>query len=223
MTENYSDGWHPVVRSEELRRGDNIVAGFAGGFELALWRAANGEAQVWENRCPHRSVRLTLGQVVGDRISCAYHGWQYAAGSGQCSGIPAHPDIAPPRNVCAKTYRVVEAAGMVWTRLNDDEAHAPPADTVPASWSFCRSLAIRAPAATVSRALGQSDWKARGPARYGRLGGVEACGLLLDAQPELALLHLWTEAQPGTPQMAEAHAGARRLRASIEAASQQAR
>jgi phenylpropionate dioxygenase-like ring-hydroxylating dioxygenase large terminal subunit len=76
--------WHPVARSADLRPGANIVAGFAEGQELALWRSAGGAAQAWDNRCPHRSVRFTLGQVIEDRLACAYHGWQYAAGNGQC-------------------------------------------------------------------------------------------------------------------------------------------
>src|SRR5579871_3123536 len=132
--------WHPVVRSALLQPGRNIVAGFAKGVELALWRAADGLAQAWENRCPHRSVRLTLGQVVGDRVSCGYHGWQYSAGSGACVGIPAHPRMQPPRNVCVKTYAVAEAARMVWVRLEGEPADFPSADAMPEDWSFCRTL-----------------------------------------------------------------------------------
>ena len=41
--------WHPVARSADLRPGANIVAGFAQGQELALWRSADGTVQAWEN------------------------------------------------------------------------------------------------------------------------------------------------------------------------------
>eukprot|EP01036_Dinobryon_divergens_P046135 gene46135-61687_t len=118
MNTQNSAAWHPVARSADLRPGDNIVAGFAEGQELALWRAADGTAQAWENRCPHRSVRFTLGQVVDNHLACAYHGWQYEAGSGQCTRIPAHPAMPAPRNVCARTFAAAEAAGMLWVHLS---------------------------------------------------------------------------------------------------------
>ena len=200
--------WHPVARSADLRPGANIVAGFAEGQEFALWRAADGTAQAWENRCPHRSVRFTLGQVVDNRLACAYHGWQYQAGSGQCTSIPAHPAMQAPRNVCAKTFGTAEVAGMLWVNLAP-EAHPVPdelRDAVPGGWHFCRTLTVRAPAATARAALVQ-------------LGGAETLALVLDAQPSLAFIHLWTEAAPGSAAMKALHAAARQLRTDIEALS----
>ncbi len=215
----HPSAWYPVARSDELRAGSNIVGGFANGVELALWRSASGEAQAWENRCPHRSVRFTLGQVVGDRLSCAYHGWQYAAGSGQCTGIPAHPKMAPPRNVCAKTFPVVEASGMVWASLDPQGAAPAPADALPSGWSFCRSLVIRKPFGAVSDAFEAAGWREAAQAWMGELGGVAARAILLDAQAHLAIAHLWTEAMPGSSQMARLHIAARRMRREIESSS----
>ncbi|HEX7864710.1 MAG TPA: Rieske (2Fe-2S) protein [Variovorax sp.] len=216
--------WHPVARSADLRPGDNIVAGFAEGQELALWRAADGTAQAWENRCPHRSVRFTLGQVINNRLACAYHGWQYEAGSGQCASIPAHPAMQTPRNVCAKTFGTAEAAGMLWVHLSSD---APPisgelGDAVPAGWHFCRTLTVRAPAAMVREALAQHGLAAdkASPAWRGQLEGVEATAFVLDAQPRLSFAHLWTSAAPGSAAMKTLHAAARQLRTEIEALPQ---
>ncbi len=213
--------WHPVAPSADLRAGDNIVAGFAAGQELALWRAADGSAQAWENRCPHRSVRFTLGQVIDNRLACAYHGWQYAAGSGQCTRIPAHPAMPAPRNVCAKTFAAVEAAGMLWVHLAPATLPAPPtlADAVPAGWHFCRTLTVRAPAARVREALarhGLAADDATGTWR-GLLRGTGTAALVLDAQPQLAFVHLWTDAAPGSPAMQTLHTAARSLRSAIEA------
>ncbi|CAA2103592.1 Rieske (2Fe-2S) protein [Variovorax paradoxus] len=213
--------WHPVARAADLRPGANIVAGFAEGQELALWRAADGTPQAWENRCPHRSVRFTLGQVVGNRLSCAYHGWQYAAGSGQCTSIPAHPAMQAPRNVCAKTFAVAEAAGMLWVHLSPEAPPAPSAlaDAIPAGWHFCRTLTARASAGAVRAAMqrrGLSFDDATG-AWTGRLGGTRAAALVLDAQPALAFVHLWSDAAPGSDAMKNLHAAARSLRGDIEA------
>ncbi|MDQ0027555.1 phenylpropionate dioxygenase-like ring-hydroxylating dioxygenase large terminal subunit [Variovorax paradoxus] len=212
--------WHPVAPSAELRAGANIVAGFAEGRELALWRSADGTAQAWENRCPHRSVRFTLGQVVENRLVCAYHGWQYAAGNGQCTHIPAHPDMPPPRNVCAKMFSAVEAAGMVWVYLAAAEPPPPPRDdAVPQDWSFCRTLTVRANAADVRDALAARDFTANtpSPALLGALDRIDTAALVLDARPRLAFIHLWTPAARGTDKMKALHTAARGLRGEIEA------
>ncbi|MBW8718166.1 MAG: Rieske 2Fe-2S domain-containing protein [Variovorax paradoxus] len=210
--------WHPVAASAELRPGANIVAGFAEGQELALWRAASGAAQAWENRCPHRSVRFTLGQVVQDRLACAYHGWQYDAGNGQCASIPAHPGMPAPRNVCAKVFHAAEAAGMLWVSLAAEAPPSPPpGDAVPAGWFFCRTLSVRAGAARVRDALAARGFGSEAPpALRGALGKVDAAALVLDAQPQLAFIHLWTPAAPGSGAMKKLHAAARALRGEIE-------
>jgi len=212
--------WHPVARSAELRPGANIVAGFAEGQELALWRSADGAPQAWENRCPHRSVRFTLGHVMEDRLSCAYHGWQYAADSGQCTRIPAHPDMPPPRNVCAKVFSAVDAAGMLWVHLAAWEPPpAPRDDAVPPGWSFCRTLSVRADSASVRNALAARGFRAdaSAPAMRGALDHIDAAALVLDARPRLAFIHLWTAAAPGTEAMKALHVAARVLRGEIEA------
>ncbi|WPG39694.1 Rieske (2Fe-2S) protein [Variovorax sp. EBFNA2] len=219
-----SQAWHPVAPSAEVRAGANIVAGFAQGQELALWRAADGTPQAWENRCPHRSVRFTLGQVTGgDRLACAYHGWQYEAGSGACVRIPAHPAMQAPRNVCAKVFATADAAGMLWVRLAADGAPAPAelAHVVPAGWHLARTLTLRVAASEVRDALAQHGFAsaATPDAWQGMLGESPVAALLLDAQPQLSFLHLWTDAAPGSDAMARVHRAARQLRSDIEATS----
>ncbi|WP_341892546.1 Rieske (2Fe-2S) protein [Variovorax sp. YR752] len=221
---NPSVTWHPVAPSAEVRAGANIVAGFAQGQELALWRAADGTPQAWENRCPHRSVRFTLGQVTGgDRLACAYHGWQYEAGSGACVRIPAHPAMQAPRNVCAKVFATADAAGMLWVRLAADGPPAPAelADVVPAGWHLARTLTLRVAAAEVRDALAQHGFAsaATPDAWQGTLGESPVAALLLDAQPQLSFLHLWTDAAPGSDAMARLHLAARQLRSEVEPAS----
>lgn len=212
--------WHPVAPSTDLRAGANIAAGFAQGQELALWRASDGMPQAWENRCPHRSVRFTLGRLVDDRLACAYHGWEYAAGSGQCARIPAHPTMQAPRNVCAKTYGAVDAAGMLWIHLSEQAPTAPPAlaDAVPAAWHFCRTLTVRAAAGIVGDTLAQRGFTTASHAWQGQLDETShTVALLLDAQPALTFVHLWTDAPPDSEAMHTLHIAARRLRGDIEA------
>jgi len=207
--------WFPLLPGAEVAPASDVVGAFARGQELVVWRAADGTPQVWENRCPHRSVRLTLGQVVDNRLSCAYHGWSYAADSARCERIPAHPDRTPPANLCARTFTCAERDGTVWAWLGADAPAAePPAHPLPPGWAPLRTLSLRCSAPMARLALAALGWRHEGGALWsGRLGDQPAQALLLEAQSELAMLHLRCGA-PGA--LRDVHALARQLRADIE-------
>ncbi|MCA8023602.1 Rieske 2Fe-2S domain-containing protein [Burkholderia metallica] len=140
------------------------------GNECVVWRAEDGTVNVWENRCPHRGVRLSLGHHRGDALQCQYHGWQFNSGSGVCRFVPAHPAAAAPP-VAVKTWPVEVRYGFVWTCLapcgeappfapieeleHDAEPNArEDADTRSRPRAIrLRTVAIDAPSETVQRAL----------------------------------------------------------------------
>ena len=153
---NPEDRWFPVCRGEEAVP-RHIVHTALLGQELAVWRADDGTVNAWENRCPHRGVRLSVGTNLGDRLKCRYHGWTYASGSGQCVERPAHPGEAPPRIVKARRFGCVESDGYVWVRLAGEGAGDGPAPgfgrgTAPPGLTL-RSIHVWAPAAAVADAL----------------------------------------------------------------------
>ena len=153
--------WFPVCRGEEAAP-RHIVHTALLGQELAVWRADDGTVNAWENRCPHRGVRLSVGTNLGDRLKCRYHGWTYESGSGQCVERPAHPGEKPPSLVRAGRFPCVEVEGYVWVRLaggGDDGAGtgSDPAPgfgpgSTPAGLTL-RSIHVFAPAAAVADAL----------------------------------------------------------------------
>jgi nitrite reductase/ring-hydroxylating ferredoxin subunit len=109
------DIWLPLALTTAIETGTS--AGTAiDGTEIAVWRDVAGRVHTWEDRCPHRGMKLSFGFVRGDHIACLYHGWQYDA-AGQCRYIPAHPDLEVPKSICVKTWPVAEAGGMVWVWL----------------------------------------------------------------------------------------------------------
>ena len=114
--------WHPVLASKDLA-GLPIAVTLL-GRDLVLWKDASGAAHVWADRCPHRGEKFSLGRVVGDRLECGYHGWQFAA-SGQCMLVPALPTFTPPASHCAKVYELQEAYGLIWVRLEKSESEIP--------------------------------------------------------------------------------------------------
>ncbi|WP_274642736.1 Rieske 2Fe-2S domain-containing protein [Pseudomonas serbica] len=108
--------WYPVARTDDLHM-RHVFQGQLHGVELALWRTDDGRVNAWENRCPHRSVRFTLGVNTGKKLRCQYHGWQYQSGDGRCTFIPATSQTAPPPSLCAQTFAATEANGYVWVSL----------------------------------------------------------------------------------------------------------
>lgn len=116
-------GWHPVARSDDLAP-RHVFQGQLMGRELALWRADDGFVNVWENRCLHRGVRLTLGRNEGRELVCRYHAWRYANRTAGCTYIPAHPADAPAQTVCNLMFPAVERYGLIWS--GDDPVGAPP-------------------------------------------------------------------------------------------------
>lgn len=142
-------GWYPLALGADLEPGTSTGTRLF-GHELVVWRDRAGTAHVWEDRCPHRGMRLSFGFVRGDHIACLYHGWQYDA-AGQCRAIPAHPDLAVSPMIRANTYHAGEWGGLVWVRWRDEAAPSPVEDdpTTPV-----RSLTVDVPSERAAAALG---------------------------------------------------------------------
>ncbi|WP_159587290.1 Rieske (2Fe-2S) protein [Chelativorans xinjiangense] len=110
--------WHPVALSTSIKPATSAGTRLF-DEELVVWRDTGEATHIWEDRCPHRGMKLSFGFVRGDHIACLYHGWQYDA-AGQCRYIPAHPDIKVPPAIKVKTYGAAEQDGMIWAALGPD-------------------------------------------------------------------------------------------------------
>ncbi len=150
-----SDGWTAVALSEGLRIG-GVMRVFWQDRELAVWRSASGKVAAWDNRCPHRGMRLSHGFVRGEQLACLYHGWHYGP-DGVCSYIPAHPDLEPPKSICVEVFPCVEVDGFVW--VGGDPA-TPPEGFWP-DMVAVRSLYVDRPLEDVLAALGPAGGRAR--------------------------------------------------------------
>jgi nitrite reductase/ring-hydroxylating ferredoxin subunit len=217
-----SNQWVPVAVSQDIRPAENIVAGFAGAQELALWRSQEGLVQAWENRCPHRGMRFTLGRIVGGRLSCAYHGWEFEAEGGRCAAIPAHPGMPAPKNVCATTYSVMEAQGMVWVATPAQETHAEGVSVLPtgdAAGQFCRTLSVRTNLSQAMGVLSAQGFAASAPCVLrGTLGEQVLTVFVNEVSAELTLLHLWMASGLSATTIHTLMASLQSLRTSIESA-----
>ena len=144
--------WHPVASWEDVVP-RHVFWGRLLGRELAVWRADDGFVNVWENRCLHRGVRLTVGTNDGRELVCRYHGWRYASRTAGCTYIPAHPADAPARTICNRTFPAVERYGLVWSGA-DPDGEPPTLEALEAAGAFgLRGVAVRAPSELVVDAL----------------------------------------------------------------------
>ncbi|MFN4210162.1 MAG: Rieske 2Fe-2S domain-containing protein [Devosia sp.] len=144
--------WYPIASSEDLPF-RHVYQGQLLGRELAVWRADDGNVNVWENRCLHRGVRLSIGVNEGGELKCQYHGWRYANRSAGCTYIPAHPADAPARRIENRTYPVQEAFGLVWSAANDDLPFAPFPGADAGDWFPLRPMPVNAAPEDVRAAL----------------------------------------------------------------------
>lgn len=133
--------WFPIANSTDLVP-RHVFHGQLLGREMAVWRADDGFVNVWENRCLHRGVRLSIGINDGRELTCIYHGWRYANRTAGCTYIPAHPADAPARTICNNTYTAVEAHGLIWSCLRPSAPFAPP--VVPKGTVVLRPIPVNA-------------------------------------------------------------------------------
>lgn len=134
--------WIPVALSTSIEPGTSAGTKVHGD-EYVVWRDDRGKPHVWEDRCPHRGMRLSFGFVRGDQIACLYHGWRYDS-AGQCRLIPAHPDLDVPKTIKVPTFAVAEAGGLIWASQSQD-ADPKTVPDLPDNLLSVRSLYVDAP------------------------------------------------------------------------------
>jgi phenylpropionate dioxygenase-like ring-hydroxylating dioxygenase large terminal subunit len=108
--------WYVAMPVAQLDQGPQPFTLF--DEELVLWKTPGGSVSALADRCCHRSARLSLGEVVGERLACPYHGWEFEA-SGQCSHIPQMPGFTPPASSCVRRYHADVRYGLVWVALEE--------------------------------------------------------------------------------------------------------
>ena len=117
--------WYPMVLVDELK--DAPVRSKALGQVFVLFRDEQGQVHCLADTCLHRGGSLGSGKLVGNRIQCPYHGWQYN-GDGQCGHIPTlRRNTKIPKRARVDSYAVEERYGIVFAFLGDlPEEERPP-------------------------------------------------------------------------------------------------
>jgi len=109
------DRWYPIYPSRFVAAGEMVPVKRL-GVDWLLFRNADGQIHMLEDRCPHRSAPLSVGQHLGDRIACKYHGVQID-GTGLVVSVPGMPGCALEGKHAAVSLPVVEAVDTIFAFL----------------------------------------------------------------------------------------------------------
>lgn len=101
--------WYVAAMSEEVGR--TPLARTLLGQPVVLFRTEAGAPVALENRCIHRRMPLSAGELVGDAVQCPYHGFQFGA-DGMCVKAPGTPNI--PRAMRVRSWPVAERHRFIW-------------------------------------------------------------------------------------------------------------
>lgn len=106
------DHWYAVEYDQAIRPGQVVATRFW-GQPIAVYRGTDGQLRALENRCAHRQLQLSLGEVTGCVLTCAYHGWSYGE-DGALAGIPHDRCGRPMPSLRIRAYPVQSRYGFVW-------------------------------------------------------------------------------------------------------------
>jgi len=79
--------WYPALPSGKLRPG-TLQPLLMLGLPILFCRDRQGKVAAMRDLCPHRGMPLSFGRFDGERVGCAFHGWQFDM-AGRCRHISA--------------------------------------------------------------------------------------------------------------------------------------
>ena len=107
--------WYVAAFAADMKPGTQIGRKYL-GESVVLFRTESGEIGALEDRCSHRAMPLSAGQVDGEVIRCCYHGLEFDK-TGLCTRVPNQARIPSAANV--RSYPVEERDGFIWIWMGD--------------------------------------------------------------------------------------------------------
>ena len=104
--------WYAFEYERAVKKGDVLEVKFW-NTSIALFRDHNGQIKAIENRCAHRQLKLSVGEVKDCKLVCPYHGWSYN-GDGKLVEVEHKLFGKTLPSIQLKTYPVRVKYGFIW-------------------------------------------------------------------------------------------------------------
>lgn len=118
--------WYIACQSKQLKR--HPLPRTIADEPVVLFRDTSGVAGCLRDRCLHRNMALSRGEVTERGLRCSYHGWVWGR-DGTCTDIPAScHECSSYGGLKVKAYATVEKQGSVWIWLGEGDADGQPID-----------------------------------------------------------------------------------------------
>jgi phenylpropionate dioxygenase-like ring-hydroxylating dioxygenase large terminal subunit len=114
MSQNFNNprvhiqSWYVACRSSDIKTGSVRTFPLL-GRKIVIYRTKSA-IHALDARCPHLGADLGKGKVVGERIQCAFHHWEFKC-DGNCHYAPGLSEV-PKRHT--RVYPTQEKWGYVW-------------------------------------------------------------------------------------------------------------
>lgn len=116
--ERLVEAWYPICSVRKLPKGA------ARSFlilnqRVVVWRTKTGALHCTDAFCPHMGADLGNGNVIGERLRCYFHHWQFD-GDGQLVERPCSKQALP--KIKLRHYPVQEHLGFIWVYAGEKAA-----------------------------------------------------------------------------------------------------
>ena len=117
---NMKHYWYPVEISSKITK--EKPQGLTLFEEpIVLYRDSKGVVNCAVDSCPHRSAKLSLGNMRDGNLECQYHGWQFGA-NGKCEKVPSVSKTSKfSETICLDTKPCIESLNLIWVWVGPKE------------------------------------------------------------------------------------------------------
>ncbi|BAK66563.1 putative iron-sulfur protein [Sphingobium sp. SYK-6] len=112
------NAWYASAYADEI--GERPLARKLLDRDMVIYRDAEKQLAVLEDRCPHRFAPLSGGKVIEGTIQCPYHGLRFDR-TGACTHNPHMKGGGPLKAASVAAWPVLEKYGIVWIWPGDPE------------------------------------------------------------------------------------------------------
>ena len=114
--------WYAIMPMDHLKDGPKPFTLL--GQPIVLFLDDKGEPAALEDRCCHRTARLSKGWCNNGHVVCGYHGWEYDR-DGKLVMVPQFPFEQPIPEARARAFRARQRYGYVWVALDEPLSDIP--------------------------------------------------------------------------------------------------